>query len=86
MAAMDADDERTIFNEALGRASSAARAAYLDHACAGRRAVRARVEALLAGYHRAGDFLEIPPPGLELGSDVVDATAAPAAAGEGPER
>ena len=49
-----------IFNEALDLDSSADRAAYLDRACAGDPALRARVEALLAVHDRAGDFLESP--------------------------
>ena len=49
-----------IFNEALDRGSPAERAAYLDRACAGDPALRARVEALLAVHDRAGEFLEAP--------------------------
>jgi serine/threonine protein kinase/tetratricopeptide (TPR) repeat protein len=49
-----------IFNEALERESPSDRAAYLDHACAGDPALRARVEALLSVHHRAGEFLESP--------------------------
>jgi serine/threonine protein kinase/tetratricopeptide (TPR) repeat protein len=49
-----------IFNEALERDSPADRAAYLDRACAGDPALRARVEELLAVHRRAGGFLESP--------------------------
>src|SRR4051794_29557791 len=50
-----------IFNEALDLDSPAHRAAYLDRACAGDPALRARVETLLAVHDRAGGFLEPPP-------------------------
>jgi serine/threonine protein kinase/WD40 repeat protein len=49
-----------IFNEALDLDSSSHRAAYLDGACAGDPALRARVGALLAAHDRAGAFLESP--------------------------
>src|SRR4051794_7652744 len=49
-----------IFNEALDLTSPSERAAYLDRACAGDPALRARVEALLAVHDRAVDFLESP--------------------------
>src|SRR5262245_27645878 len=48
----------TIFGEALELSDPAARAAYLDRACADDAAVRARVEALLAAHASAGRFLE----------------------------
>ena len=48
----------TIFAEALERTDPAARAAYLDGACAGDAALRQRVEALLAAHDGAGRFLE----------------------------
>ncbi|HKB35298.1 MAG TPA: protein kinase [Gemmataceae bacterium] len=48
----------TIFNQALELSDPAARAAYLDRACADDAAVRARVEALLAAHASAGRFLE----------------------------
>jgi WD40 repeat protein len=53
-------DIKEIFVEALDLASDAERAAYLDRACAGSTAVRARVEALLAAIGQAGSFLETP--------------------------
>jgi serine/threonine protein kinase/tetratricopeptide (TPR) repeat protein len=49
-----------IFNEALDLDSPTDRAAYLDRACAGDPALRARVEELLAVHSRAGSFLESP--------------------------
>jgi hypothetical protein len=49
-------NERTIFIEALDRDTSADRAAYLDEACTGDPALRARVEALLRSLEAAGEF------------------------------
>jgi serine/threonine protein kinase len=52
--------EREIFLDALEREDSAARAAFLDVACAGRPALRRRVEELLR-YHRENPrFLNVP--------------------------
>jgi WD40 repeat protein/serine/threonine protein kinase len=50
--------ERTIFLNALERDDPAARAAYLDRACAGRPALRQRVEELLRSHQEAGRFLD----------------------------
>jgi hypothetical protein len=52
--------EREIFLGALDRKGARARAAYLDAACAGRPALRQRVEALLRSHREAGDFLGVP--------------------------
>jgi hypothetical protein len=52
--------EETIFAAALERADSAERAAFLDQACAGEPALRARVEALLRAHTEAGGFLHKP--------------------------
>src|SRR5947209_6356526 len=61
MSAPDAAlDVMAIFNEALEEPSAAARAAYLDRACGGDPAIRARVETLLGAHDRAGGFLESP--------------------------
>jgi tetratricopeptide (TPR) repeat protein/serine/threonine protein kinase len=49
---------KAIFGEALDCASPAEQAAYLDRACGGDPALRARVEALLRAHQRAGHFLE----------------------------
>jgi hypothetical protein len=49
-------NERAIFTEALDRDTPADRAAYLDAACAGDPALRARVEALLRSHEEAGEF------------------------------
>src|SRR5436309_4963899 len=48
---------RETFNEAMEIADPAARAAFLDSACNGDRALRARVERLLEAESRAGNFL-----------------------------
>jgi WD40 repeat protein/tRNA A-37 threonylcarbamoyl transferase component Bud32 len=52
--------ERTIFLEALERKDPAARAAYLDAACAGRPALRQRIEELLRSHQEADTFLDVP--------------------------
>ena len=54
------NDEQSIFAEAIEKSSPQERSTYLDAACAGDPRLRARVDALLAGYERAGDFLESP--------------------------
>jgi eukaryotic-like serine/threonine-protein kinase len=54
--------ERTVFLGALDRKVPCERADYLDAACAGDAALRARVEALLRSNAEAGDFLEVPAP------------------------
>jgi hypothetical protein len=48
----------TIFTEALERSDLAERAAYLDRACGTDATLRTRIEALLAAYTGAGQFLE----------------------------
>jgi WD40 repeat protein/serine/threonine protein kinase len=53
-------NERAIFIGALDREDAAARAAYLDEACAGKPALRRRVEQLLRSHQNAEDFLEVP--------------------------
>jgi WD40 repeat protein/tRNA A-37 threonylcarbamoyl transferase component Bud32 len=52
--------EREIFWGALEKQDPAARAAYLDVACAGRPALRQRIEALLQSHQEAGTFLDVP--------------------------
>jgi WD40 repeat protein len=66
----------TIFTAALDNAP-AARAAYLDEACAGDTALRARVEALLGAHEQAGHFLEPPPrdPRISTGADAAEPPA-----------
>lgn len=68
--------EDDIFGEAL-ELPSAERAEFLGRACRGDPELRARVEALLAGYDRAGEFLERPIagnaiPASEAPGDVID--------------
>jgi eukaryotic-like serine/threonine-protein kinase len=72
--------EREIFTEALNKPNAAERAAYLDAACAGDAALRARVESLLAEQKQLGSFMGVtsatdpigPPrddlPGTQIGS------------------
>jgi WD40 repeat protein/serine/threonine protein kinase len=52
--------EREVFLDALEKEDPAVRAAYLDAACAGRPALRQRVEALLRLHTEADTFLEVP--------------------------
>jgi WD40 repeat protein/tRNA A-37 threonylcarbamoyl transferase component Bud32 len=52
--------EREIFLDALEREDPAARAAYLDVACAGRPALRRRVEKLLRLHREDPTFLNVP--------------------------
>ena len=53
-------NEETLFTVALEICDPAARAEFLDRACAGDAAVRARLERLLAQHERAGSFLAQP--------------------------
>jgi serine/threonine protein kinase/tetratricopeptide (TPR) repeat protein len=59
-------NEESIFIEALQKDAAAARAAYLDAACAGNAELRRSVDALLRAYRRAGTFLEEAPGGGRL--------------------
>jgi hypothetical protein len=61
-----------IFWDALDCATPAEQTAYLERACGGDRALRARVEALWGAHRRAGHFLQ----GLPAPADRA-ATAAP---------
>jgi serine/threonine protein kinase/tetratricopeptide (TPR) repeat protein len=54
-------NEQTLFAEALERTDPRDRAAFLDQACQGDPALRARIERLLAQHEHAGDFLEARP-------------------------
>jgi hypothetical protein len=54
-------NEQTLFAEALERTDPRDRAAFLDQACQGDLALRARIERLLAQHEHAGDFLQSPP-------------------------
>src|SRR5262249_19992831 len=64
--------ERTLFLEALEIADPAARAAYLDSACAGNADLRREVDALLEAHGRDDGFLNVP---------AVERVGAPPAAG-----
>jgi hypothetical protein len=75
-------NERTIFTEALERATPGERASYLDAACGGDRALRARVEALLQSHDDAGKFLDTPVPDRLAGAAPDDTRTGPAAADE----
>src|SRR5262245_28108414 len=55
-------NERSIFMEALEKATIDERAGYLDTACAGDTALRKRVEALLSSHEQAGEFMDKPVP------------------------
>ena len=52
--------EETLFQEALSH-SRQKRAAFLEHACAGRPELLAAVEALLAAHDKSGNILDTPP-------------------------
>jgi WD40 repeat protein len=52
--------EEMVFAAALERSTPAERAAFLDEACAGDPALRARVEALLGSHAHGGSFLQTP--------------------------
>ena len=52
--------EETLFAQALQRRDTTERAAFLDQACVGNAALRARVEELLNAYSAADSFLEHP--------------------------
>src|SRR5262245_58740750 len=62
-------NEQTVFAEALERADPQERAAFLDQACQGEPALRARIERLLAQHEHAGGFLESPPVPLTAPTD-----------------
>jgi serine/threonine protein kinase/Flp pilus assembly protein TadD len=73
--------EMALFGEALDYASREEQTAYLDRECGDSPALRARVEALLAAHHQAGDFLDgRKPPGSAvdaLGSESPGAVIGP---------
>jgi serine/threonine protein kinase/tetratricopeptide (TPR) repeat protein len=71
-------NERTIFMEALGKEAPGDRAAYLDAACSGDPALRARVEALLGSHEDAGEFLNKPVPERLAGAAPDDTRTGPA--------
>src|SRR5512136_657168 len=56
----DIERQAVLFREALGRASGPEREAFLDQACAGDPALRARLAALLDAHASPDSFLESP--------------------------
>ncbi|HEY7422831.1 MAG TPA: serine/threonine-protein kinase [Gemmataceae bacterium] len=77
--------ERSVFLAALEYDEPAERSAYLDRACAGEPALRARVEQLLTAHGQCGSFLGRPAPerlagDLAAGLGTDDSYTAPAAA------
>jgi serine/threonine protein kinase len=70
--------ERTIFMEALDFEDPDAQIAFLDHACEGSPALRARVEALLQSHRQAGHFLDEDPAHL-ISTEAGDLLAEPSA-------
>ncbi|HKI31789.1 MAG TPA: protein kinase [Gemmataceae bacterium] len=59
-----ANREEALFAAALEKPTRAERAAYLEGACGGDRALRARIEALLAAHDAGGGVLDAPPSAL----------------------
>jgi hypothetical protein len=53
-------NEREIFQGALDHSDPVQRQAYLDEACNGDSALRARIDALLASHAAASQFLNVP--------------------------
>ena len=66
-------NEQTLFAEALAQTDPRERAAFLDRACQGDRALRLRLERLLAQHEHAGAFLEASPLGPPSTSDELGA-------------
>src|SRR6476646_1626036 len=78
--------ERDIFLAVLDLPEQAARASYLDAACGGDAARRARVEALLRSHEAAGSFLAEPAvAAAEPGRDATRTFAAPHPPGTAPD-
>ena len=61
---MDSDNLKALLAKTLEKATSQARADYLQEVCAGDAALRAELESLLKAHEEAGNFLETPPPEL----------------------
>ena len=68
---------KLIFSEALERETAEERAAYLDAACGDDQALRSKVEGLLKGYAKAGDFLQTGPFDSSLAPDNVPLSEKP---------
>src|SRR5271163_4152216 len=56
------DREEALFGAILEKPTRAERVAYLEGACGGDRALRERIEALLAAHDASGGVLDAPPP------------------------
>lgn len=56
----DVMNEREIFTGALDQPTAAKRQAYLDHVCGADKALRARIEALMASDAATSQFLKVP--------------------------
>jgi hypothetical protein len=61
--------EEALFAAVLEKPTLAERAAYLDGACGSDRALRARIEALLAAHEASGGVLDSPPSALPPTTD-----------------
>jgi hypothetical protein len=72
--------ERELFLAALEHVDPRARALYVDRACAGDAALRARVEALLKSHDEAGSFLDLP------AAPEIQAAVAPPSGEEAPSK
>src|SRR3989454_1575759 len=79
---LEPPSEREIFLAALEKENAAERAAFIDAACAGNRALRERIEELLGEEEKLGDFLETP--ALNETTHVAAATQSAPAATEKP--
>jgi serine/threonine protein kinase/tetratricopeptide (TPR) repeat protein len=66
------DRIESIFGAALALASTEARAAYLEQACAGDPALRQQIERLLKAHDRADHFLDRPAVNPELSGETMD--------------
>jgi serine/threonine protein kinase/tetratricopeptide (TPR) repeat protein len=73
--------EQAIFIEALEKEDPAARAAFLDHVCAGDAALRERIERLLQRHAEPDSFLESSATGVYTPAPGLSASTVP---GEGP--
>jgi serine/threonine protein kinase len=76
------DELDTIFSQAVAIPDPAARAAHLDGACAGKPALRRRLDQLVDAHFRAeADFLERPAGGATAAYDTVGFVLSPPAGG-----
>jgi len=73
---MNSPSEETLFANTVALPASE-RPAYLERACAGDAALRARVEALVQAHLAAGSFLDAPPTGVAAAGATAAPTEAP---------